>query len=33
MQYEDNLKEEIRKRWGDRARTYDNSPGHGIHSD
>lgn len=27
------LKKEIRKRWGDRSRTYDNSPGHGIHSD
>lgn len=33
MKYEGNLKEKIRKRWGDRARTYDNSPGHGIHSD
>lgn len=33
MKYEVNLKEEIRKRWGDRACTYDNSPGHGIHSD
>lgn len=33
MRYKGNLKEEIRKRWGDRARTYDNSPGHGIHSD
>lgn len=33
MRYEGNLKEEIKKRWGDRARTYDNSPGHGIHSD
>jgi ubiquinone/menaquinone biosynthesis C-methylase UbiE len=33
MIYEKNLKKEIRKRWGGRARTYDNSPGHGIHSD
>ena len=31
--YEGDLKEVIRKRWNDRARTYDNSPGHGIHSD
>ena len=27
------LKEDIRKRWGQRATTYDMSPGHGIHSD
>ena len=27
------LKNEIRKQWGNRSRSYDNSPGHGIHSD
>ena len=31
--YEGELKEKIKKRWSDRARTYDKSPGHGIHSD
>lgn len=31
--HEGDLKEVIRKRWGDRSRTYDNPPGHGIHSD
>lgn len=30
--YEGDLKEEIRKRWSDRARTYDKAPGHGVHS-
>jgi ubiquinone/menaquinone biosynthesis C-methylase UbiE len=33
MNDDGDLKEEIRKRWGNRARTYDNSPGHGVHSD
>lgn len=33
MNYHGNLKDEIRRRWGKRARSYDNSPGHGVHSD
>ncbi len=33
MRYEGNIKETIRKRWSARARTYDKSPGHGIHSE
>jgi len=33
MIYEGDLKGVISKRWGARARTYDKSPGHGIHSD
>ena len=33
MIYETDLKEVIATRWSIRARTYDLSPGHGIHSD
>lgn len=33
MRYKGNIKETINKRWSVRARTYDNSPGHGIHSE
>ncbi|NOX34195.1 MAG: class I SAM-dependent methyltransferase [Deltaproteobacteria bacterium] len=31
--YEGDLKQKIRQQWGNRARTYDNCPGHGIHSE
>lgn len=33
MIYEGDLKRIITERWGARARTYDISPGHGVHSD
>lgn len=32
MESEGEVKESVRKLWSDRASTFDNSPGHGIHS-
>jgi len=33
VKYEERMKEVIRERWNRSAHKYDNSPGHGIHSE